>query len=130
MIFDVDAVFFGQPLHQVTGHPHLIGGFLGALAEDLEFPLALRDFGIDAFVVDAGGEAEVEMLLDDLAGDVTDVGIADAGVIRTLRCGIATGREACMVELPSNPHNGNCSSVGNESNSLICVLPRRFGVGV
>src|SRR5437899_3196661 len=37
---------------------------------------------------------------------------------------------ACMVELPSKPHSGSCSSVGNESNSLICVLPRRFGVGV
>src|SRR5436309_11705346 len=35
-----------------------------------------------------------------------------------------------MVELPSKPHNGSCSRVGNESNSLICVLPRRFGVGV
>src|ERR1700754_236152 len=37
---------------------------------------------------------------------------------------------ACIVELPSKPHSGSCSSVGNESNSLICVLPRRFGVGV
>src|ERR1700732_2352497 len=37
---------------------------------------------------------------------------------------------ACMVELPSKPQSGSCSSVGNESNSLICVLPRRFGVGV
>src|SRR5258706_9233010 len=35
-----------------------------------------------------------------------------------------------MVELPSKPHSGSCSRVGNESNSLICVLPRRFGVGV
>src|ERR1700720_3954333 len=35
-----------------------------------------------------------------------------------------------MVELPSKPHSGSCSSVGNESNSLICVLPRKFGVGV
>src|SRR3977135_3601403 len=35
-----------------------------------------------------------------------------------------------MVELPSKPHNGSCASVGNESNSLICVLPRRLGVGV
>src|ERR1700694_4363784 len=35
-----------------------------------------------------------------------------------------------MVELPSKPHSGSCSSVGNESYSLICVLPRRFGVGV
>src|SRR5450755_1150876 len=37
---------------------------------------------------------------------------------------------ACMVELPSKPHSGSCSSVGNESNSLICVFPRRFGIGV
>src|SRR6202790_4957 len=37
---------------------------------------------------------------------------------------------ACKVELPSKPHSGSWSSVGNESYSLICVLPRRFGVGV
>src|SRR6202008_4851503 len=37
---------------------------------------------------------------------------------------------ACMVDEPSKPHSGSCSSVGNEANSLICVLPRRFGVGV
>ncbi len=69
MELDVDAVLLGEAQHQVAGHPHLVGGLLGALAEDLEFPLALRHLGVDAFVVDAGGEAEVEMLLDDLAGD-------------------------------------------------------------
>src|SRR3954453_12885069 len=37
---------------------------------------------------------------------------------------------ACKVEEPSNPHSGSCSRVGNESNSLIWVLPRRFGVGI
>src|SRR5882724_5671958 len=37
---------------------------------------------------------------------------------------------ACRVELPSKPHSGSCSRAGSESNSLICVLPRRFGVGV
>src|SRR6188768_3872430 len=37
---------------------------------------------------------------------------------------------ACMVEEPSKPHSGSCSSVGKAANSLICVLPRRFGVGV
>src|SRR6202142_2813130 len=37
---------------------------------------------------------------------------------------------ACMVELPSKPHSGSCSSVGNESKALICVLPRRLGIGV
>ena len=37
---------------------------------------------------------------------------------------------ACMVELPSKPHSGSCSSVGKLSNSLSWVLPRRFGTGV
>ncbi len=53
-------------MQEVAGDPHLIGGGLGALAEDLEFPLALGHFGVDAFVVDAGREAEIEVLLDDL----------------------------------------------------------------
>ena len=35
-----------------------------------------------------------------------------------------------MVELPSKPQSGSWSSVGNEANSLICVLPRKFGTGV
>src|SRR6202163_2904364 len=35
-----------------------------------------------------------------------------------------------MVELPSKPHSGSCSSAGNDANSLIWVLPRKFGVGV
>src|SRR6202022_1296330 len=56
---------------------------------------------------------------------------ASSGKTRT---GLRTQSEllpsACIVELPSKPHSGSCSSVGNESNSLICVLPRRFGVGV
>ena len=36
---------------------------------------------------------------------------------------------ACRVELPSKPHSGSCSRVGNELNSLIWVWPPRFGVG-
>ena len=91
---DVDAVFFRQALQQVAGHPHFVGGLLGALAENLELPLALRHFGVDAFVIDAGVEAEVEMLLDDLARDIADVRIADARVIGALRGRIALVREA------------------------------------
>ena len=36
---------------------------------------------------------------------------------------------AWRVELPSKPHIGSSSSVGNSSKSSIFVLPRRFGTG-
>ena len=37
---------------------------------------------------------------------------------------------ACSVELPSKPHSGRSSRLGNALYSLICVFPRKFGVGV
>ena len=94
MEFDVDAVLFAKTQQQVTGDPDLVGGALGALAEYLEFPLALGHFGIDAFVVDAGFEAEIEVLFNDFAGNRTDILEADAGVIRTLRSRVTLFREA------------------------------------
>src|ERR1700733_14119911 len=37
---------------------------------------------------------------------------------------------AWLVDEPSKPQSGSCSSVGNESKSLSWVLPRRLGAGV
>jgi hypothetical protein len=56
--------------------------------------LPLGHLGVDAFVIDAGGEAEIEMLLDDLSRDRADILVANAGVIGPLWRRIAVGREA------------------------------------
>src|SRR3954453_6821648 len=84
MELDVHAVLLTQALQDVAGDPDLVRRGLRAFAEDLEFPLALRHLGVDALVIDSGRNTEVEMLLDDLPGDVADVLKADAGVVRPL----------------------------------------------
>ncbi len=87
-------VFFAEANENVAGHPHFVSGALGAFAEDLEFPLALGDLGIDAFVVDPGVVADVEMFFDDFASDATDVAVADTSIVGALWSGIAGFREA------------------------------------
>ena len=57
MPVDFNAVLFAEAHQNVPGDPDLVGSCFGALAKDLEFPLSLGDFGIDALVVDARIEA-------------------------------------------------------------------------
>jgi hypothetical protein len=66
MQFNIHFVFLAEAHHQVASGPDVVGGLGGAFGEDLELPLALGDFGVDAFVIDAGGETELQVLFDDL----------------------------------------------------------------
>src|SRR6478609_7779229 len=87
---DIHTIIFAKAHKEITGNPHLVGSTLGSFAENLELPLAFRDFSVDAFMVDAGIKTQIKMLFDDLAGDVTHRVIANTGVVETLRVGITT----------------------------------------
>ncbi len=84
MQLDVHAVLLAEARHDVAGNPHLVGGAAGALAEDLVLPLALGDLGVDALDVDSARDADVDVLLDDLARNAADIPVTHARVIRTL----------------------------------------------
>src|SRR2546430_2120270 len=86
MEVDINAVPLAEPEHQVTRDPELVSGARGALAEDLEFPLSLRDFGVDALDRDARCDAEVDVLVDDLPCDVAD----DLRLAAQVRNGLVT----------------------------------------
>ena len=74
MKFDIHSVFFTNTGEEVAGDPDLVGCGLSSFSENLVFPLTLRHFGVDAFVVDPGGDTDVEVLFHDGAGKVTHSG--------------------------------------------------------
>ena len=82
----------GGAVQQPAGDPQLVGDLERAERADLELPLADHHLGVDAADRQAGGEAVVEVLLDDLAAE--DLVGADAAVVAALRGREAADREA------------------------------------
>gem|GEM_PF-4061957 len=56
--------------------------------------MAFGHFGVDAFMIDAGVQTDAEMLLDNLAGNITNILGANTCIVRPLRSWIAALGEA------------------------------------
>src|SRR5579872_688905 len=82
---NVDFVLLAETHQQIARRPGVIGGLGGAFGEDLKFPLAFGNLGIDAFVIDAGGKTEVPVFFDDLASAAAHVLVANPAVVGSLR---------------------------------------------
>src|SRR5260370_8641845 len=91
---NIHFVFLTETHHQIASGPGVIGGFGRALGKDLEFPLAFSDFSVDALMVDASGETELQVLFDDLTGHAAHVFVANAAVVWALRTRVTFLREA------------------------------------
>src|SRR5580658_10445279 len=85
MQFHIYAVLLTKTHHQIASGPGVVGGFLRAFGEDLEFPLAFRYFRVNAFMVDPGGQTKLPVFVDYLAGDAAHIFVANAAVIGALR---------------------------------------------
>jgi hypothetical protein len=86
-----DAVLLGGAHEKVAGEPKIIRGPLGTLAEQLVFPLADHDLGVDSGDREACLDAEVEVFLDNVAA--LHVAVPDGAVVRPLGSPVAALRE-------------------------------------
>src|SRR5690606_15815732 len=86
------AALPGGAVAQAPGHPDVVGDLYRAGRADLAAPRAAHQLGVDAGDLQAGGEAAVEVQLDDVAAE-HGLG-ADAAVVVALRGGEAALGEA------------------------------------
>ena len=90
--FNASFADVGTGVQFAARQPHLVGDLDRAERADLELPLADHHLGVEAAVGEPGGEAVVEVLLDDLAPE--DLVRADTAVVAALWCREAADREA------------------------------------
>src|SRR5208337_3771386 len=82
--YNIHFVFLTETHHQVASRPSVVSGFGRTFGEDLEFPLTFRDFRVDAFMIDTGGKAKVQVFFDDLPGQAAHVSVANTAVVGAL----------------------------------------------
>ena len=84
---DHDVVVLGDALQQPAGDVEVVADLGHAGRADLELPLAGHHLGVGAGDLEAGVDARLGVLLDDVAAE--DLVGADAAVVRALRVGVA-----------------------------------------
>ena len=89
---DDDVVVLGDAVQQPAGDVQVVADLERRRRADLELPLAGHDLGVGAADHEAGVDARLGVLLDDVAAE--DLVGADAAVVAALRGGEAAGREA------------------------------------
>jgi hypothetical protein len=86
---DVHFELLSEAKQEETCHPDFVCSALGTFSKYLEFPLAFCHFSIDAFVIDSGVEAEIQVDVCNLASNSSDVFVSDTAVVFTLWVGVA-----------------------------------------
>ena len=127
MVLDVVAVTLGEAIKHVASHPEFVAGLLGALGENLEFPLAAGDFLVDTFEVQPGLKAEIGVLFNKR----TAVGVLPAyrTVVEPLWAGITANGET-EWQLRVNVHDEVFLLVAEPEIVVIIVDGRTTVAGV
>ena len=118
--------YFSQVRSECNEPPDLVTALSSALGEDLEFPLSCHHLGIDSFNVQPRLEAQVQVLIHNLA--TVRITSAHGGVIRALRA-----RETVLRE--TERQIGVCIDQGvfllqTKPKIVILILNRGAAVGL
>ena len=86
---NINPILLAEAQEKKSCNPDIVSSLFRSFTKDLELPLSLRYFGINAFVIDACMQALPEMLFSDLSAESGHVLEANSAVIFALRLRIS-----------------------------------------